>query len=207
MRVLNYGTSIPTERTEAPELFRVTNQDSIYPTTITQTRTKFDEKNNVPSIIHHPIDRKNDTLMRLSLMYNVEIADIKAANGIYSPDDDLSFFQEETIIIPGPNYFDLKKLFEDDFESTKRDLMNKFITMKQVNEDVANYYLSTNQLNFKKSIQHYDDDIAWEKKDNQMKNKRQIELMREEQKLKKQREGVEFFGFMDQLMKPIFGLK
>ena len=92
------------------ELFHFTPSDNIYPST-SQQQTIYQarvqnrpQKEEIPFVIYHPFNRREDSLMRLSLMYNVEVEEIKKANGMFSCDDDLSFFEEDVIIIPGPKY-------------------------------------------------------------------------------------------------------
>ena len=77
----------------------------------TEKQKETYDKQDIPSIIYHPFNRINDSLLRLSLMYGVEIGDIKMANGILSCDDDLSFFEEDVIIIPGPTRLPKKFVF------------------------------------------------------------------------------------------------
>jgi hypothetical protein len=139
-----------------------------------QAKQTYDVKD-IPSIVYHPFDRVNDSLMRLSLMYDVEISQIKMANGILSGDDDLSFFEEEFIIIPGPKRLPLHipvGKVKEEIEEEKRKLSIRYFQgIKHVNLDVAKCYLALSDYNLQKAVKEYEADIAWE---NQEKKKKEL---------------------------------
>eukprot|EP01080_Neovahlkampfia_damariscottae_P001498 gene1498-12115_t len=132
----------------------------------TKTQQEKYDQQDIPSIIYHPFNQVNDTLLRLSLMYGVEIGDIKMANGILSCDDDLSFFEEDVIVIPGPTRIPNKipeGRVEEEIEAQRRYMSLRFFQgIKHVNEDVAKCYLAVNDHNLQKAVKEYDEDVAWE---------------------------------------------
>jgi hypothetical protein len=137
-----------------------------------QTKQTYDVQD-IPSIVYHPFDRVNDSLMRLSLMYEVEISQIKMANGILSGDDDLTFFEEEFIIIPGPKRLPLcvpAGKVKEEIEEEKRKLSVRFFQgIKHVNSDVAKCYLALSDYNLQKAVKEYEADIAWENEEKKKK--------------------------------------
>jgi hypothetical protein len=137
-------------------------------------------KDELPAYYQHEVDHLNDNLQRLTIMYHVEIDEIKAANGIYSPGISLDFYTKKYITIPGPKRLLDKKPqgreLEEVEQRKKHWAMEFFIGLKGVPSLVAKCYLEVNEYDFKKAIKEYEADLEWdlnhkERKENKVEKK------------------------------------
>ena len=93
----------------------------------------------------HKINQKEDTLESLSSKYKIKIDEIKKANGLVK-EDNLSSYKKDIIIIPDQVILD-------------EDGIKKFQTINKVNQQVAIFYLSTNDNNFEKANKKFQDSV------------------------------------------------
>jgi len=146
----------------------------------------------LPPFLVHKLDRLNDTLLILSLMYTVSIDDLKKANAIISKDDSLDFYENDTMIIPGPKSLPKTRpigILKEEHESRMKEAAQLYFQRyKNVNEFMAKFYLETNNYDYKAAVKEFEEDEEWELEEKARKDKAKKRREQRKLQMKKRRE-------------------
>ncbi|CAG8624645.1 15228_t:CDS:2, partial [Racocetra persica] len=131
-------------------------------------------------VIHHI--KKEDTLIGISLKYNVKITEIRKENQLF--DDNI--FARKILIIP--NYVGQSLSANPSKEDVRKTLVKRFqLQSKCVDTVEAKYYMEQSNYDINKAVQIYREDILWEiqhpKRDDTF-NSRKL-FIRNDEKIKK----------------------
>jgi len=113
------------------------------------------------NVIHYISNR--DTLVGLSLKYNVSVDEIKRANKMFSN----NIHEHEKLIIPGVKH--LPKSMSDMSDEMKQERYRQRVTKrfqlvtKCVDPAEAQFYMEDNDYSLDTAVQKYLDDLKWEK--------------------------------------------